>query len=184
MLPSVGGCKVLRATRACTAGVATRGLLPLWRASSPAMRSFSKRFFQRQIVGPVVFSCDAIRSHVKPSARLRMIRARNTSPAGSVRDCAHRVSFVLSSAVTSSHFRYCPTSLRRTEAFFSYDRDSLLVGLRKVRRPENRQIYASPLLADQTSCCAGTFGSKPCPRVQPPDRDKCGSNGKQTRPTY
>ena len=126
MLPSVGGRNVLRATRACTAAVATRGLLPLWRASSPAMRSFSKRFFQRQIVGPVVFSCDAIRSQVNPSASPRMIRARNTSPAGSVRDCAHRVSSVLSSAVTSSNFRYCPTSLRRIEDVFSYDRDSLL----------------------------------------------------------
>jgi len=45
---------VRRAMRACTWAVATRGWLPLWRGSRPAIPPCSKRRFQREMVGGVV----------------------------------------------------------------------------------------------------------------------------------
>jgi len=67
-------------------GLATRGFLPICRASNPLNRSCSNLRFQREIVGPVVSSCVLICSQMSPSVIARIRRARNTSPAGNVRD--------------------------------------------------------------------------------------------------
>src|SRR5438445_4249765 len=54
VLPSLGCCCTRRTTRACTAGVAVRGLLPRCRPSRPANRSRSKRLLQRAMVAALV----------------------------------------------------------------------------------------------------------------------------------
>ena len=86
--PSLGFCCVLRAILACTFASATRGWLPLWRASSPATPASSNLCFQREIVAAVVCSEVLIWLQLSPSAKAKINRARKTSPAGKVRDVA------------------------------------------------------------------------------------------------
>lgn len=85
---------------ACTRGVAVRGLLPSCLASSPSIPDSLNCCFQRAIVRAVVSSSRLIALYVLPFASARIRRARNTSPAGSVRDCDHRVNFSRCSAVS------------------------------------------------------------------------------------
>ena len=50
VLPSPGFCCTRRITRACTVGVAARGLLPLCRPCNPAMPDCSNRRFHTETV--------------------------------------------------------------------------------------------------------------------------------------
>src|SRR5579864_3796714 len=58
-----------------------------------------------------------------------MSRARNTSPAGRVRDCAQRSKSRFSSAVSSSKFRLSVIPHLTVETCFRYHWDNLLVGV-------------------------------------------------------
>ena len=102
VLPSGGLCIVLRSTRAWTEGVALRGSLPLYLGSKPVTPSCSKRRFQRAIVGREVRNSASIWLQLLPSANASIRRARKTSPAGNVRDCAQRVSSSRCSSVSLS----------------------------------------------------------------------------------
>jgi hypothetical protein len=113
VLPSCGFCCTFRHTLACTDGVANRGLLPLCFASSPSIPDSSNRCFQREIVRAVLCNSRCTASYVFPSASARIKRARNTSPAGNVRDCDHRINSSLCSAVRKNNSRYPATYYRR-----------------------------------------------------------------------
>src|SRR5690242_12459607 len=89
--------------------------LVLW--PSPSKPDSSKRRFQREIVGAVVCRICLIAAYVHPSARARISRARNTSPAGKLRDCPHRLSSSRCSVVIESNSRYRATRHRRCGPF-------------------------------------------------------------------
>src|SRR3954451_8500895 len=113
VLPSFGCCCTFRYILACTAGVAVRGLLPLCCASKPAIPNSSNRCFHRAIVGAVVCRAFLIAAYVMPSASARINRARNTSPAGKLLDCAQRFSSSCCSEVIENNSRYRATYGRR-----------------------------------------------------------------------
>src|SRR5579864_6299740 len=69
-----------------------------------------------------------------------MSRARNTSPAGKVRDCAQRSKSRLSSAVSSSKFRLSVIPHLTVETCFRYHWDNLLVLACDVT--DSEQIHA------------------------------------------
>ena len=109
VLPSCGFCCTFRHTLACTAGVAVRGLLPLCCASSPSIPDSSNRCFHRAIVRAVVCRSRLIVLYVMPSASARIRRARNTAPAGKVRDCDRPATSSRRSAVSESNSRHRAT---------------------------------------------------------------------------
>src|SRR6478609_2403216 len=117
VLPSCGFCWTFRQILACTAGVAVRGLLPLCCGSNPSIPDSSKRCFQREIVGAVVCRLDLIASYVIPSPNARISRARKTSPAGKVRECAQPVNSFRCSSVSETNSRYPATADRRIHPY-------------------------------------------------------------------
>jgi hypothetical protein len=98
--PSFGLRLVASNTLACSAGVITEGFCPGCRISiKPSTRCCRNRSFQRAMVGAVVASRSWMVRYGKPSASRRIRRARNASPAGSVRDCVICSNSIRSSVV-------------------------------------------------------------------------------------
>src|SRR5215813_8336376 len=71
--------------------------------------------FQRATVGKLVFRFLAIWRYVVPSAKARMSRARKTSPAGRVHDCAQRCESSLCSGISLSKSRLSVIPDRRSK---------------------------------------------------------------------
>jgi hypothetical protein len=116
VLPSGGLCCTRLMTRACTAGVAGEACflyvgLAIHRDDAAGNGTFTRTLAQYR---------RSISRYDGPSARARIKRARNTSPAGKLRDCALRSSSSRSSEVTYSNSRLCATSKWgiKTEAGF------------------------------------------------------------------
>src|ERR1700746_367773 len=92
-------CWVQPKIRACTLAAPGAGLLPRWRACSPASRSRSKRPFQRAMKSGLhgVWALTAFQ--LSPSSSNSSIRARFTCAAGSRRDRAQLSNSLRSAAL-------------------------------------------------------------------------------------
>src|ERR1700758_5557936 len=94
------------------------------------------------MVGKLVFRLLAISRYVLPSAKAKISRARNTSPAGRVRDCAQRCKSSLCSGLSFSKHRLSDIPYWTVETCFRYRWDTLLeAGGVKLRRPRERESF-------------------------------------------
>jgi hypothetical protein len=87
--------------------------IPYVKEAAPS--SWRSEIFQRAMVGKLVFRLMAISRYVLPSAKARMSRARNTSPAGRVRDCAQRCKSSRCSDISLSKLRLSVMLDRRSK---------------------------------------------------------------------
>src|SRR5579864_7434105 len=103
-----------------------------------------------------------------------MSRARNTSPAGKVRDCAQRAKSRFSSAVSSSKFRLSVIPHLTVETCFRYHWDNLLVRTEKpcwrrtslhlrMPRRESRQEKAGKKAIEMVRRVEVEFATQPEP---------------------